>query len=77
MVHPDDVARRMIEAAEQPAGLDHRALTTCYGLLGHDIERGVVLRARLRGMWIADANLDEATKSAYREFLEQPPPLGT
>jgi hypothetical protein len=77
MVHPNDVARRMIIASEPPDDQGGRALATCYGLFGHDLEKGVVLRARLRGIWMTDSSLHEAAQAAYLEFLEQPPPLGT
>ncbi len=77
MVHPHDVARRILVAAEPPHRAAGNALAACYGLLGHDLERGVVVRGRLRGLWIADADLDEAARAAFREFLAQPPPLGT
>jgi hypothetical protein len=74
MAHPDDVARRIVESADAAASPWRRIHR--YGLLGHDIEKGIVLRARLRGLWIeSDAPAEEA-ESLYQEFLREPPPLG-
>jgi hypothetical protein len=73
MVHPHDAARRVTETAK-PAALGH---TTRYGLFGHDLERGVVLRARLRGLWITSETPEREALDRYDEFLREPPPLGT
>ena len=48
-----------------------------YGLFGHDLEKGVIVRGRLRGLWIPCGDFDEMSREAFREFLETPPPLGT
>jgi hypothetical protein len=77
MVHPYDVARRIITVSEPPYDRRGRALAIRYGLLGHDLEKGVVVRARLRGLWSSGADLEEASRRAFQEFLEQPLPLGT
>lgn len=70
MVHPHDAARRIHEGR-----LPFTA--TRYGLLGHDLERGIVLRARLRGLWLPkDVAYTEAERR-YRAFLDEPPPLTT
>jgi hypothetical protein len=72
MVHPDDVTRRIREGGRSLA----RSRTTRYGLLGHDLERGVVLRGRIRGIWLPpDASKDEAFVR-MEQFLREPPPLG-
>jgi hypothetical protein len=73
MVHPDDAARRITEAGK-PTSLGH---TTRYGLFGHDLERGVVLRGRLRGLWTRSPTAREDALGLYEEFLSLPPPLGT
>jgi hypothetical protein len=73
MVHPDDVSRRIREGGRTLA----LALTTRYGLFGHDIEKGVVLRARLRGLWLRSEQAKEVALARFEEFLEEPPPLKT
>jgi hypothetical protein len=73
LVHPHDAARRITEAGK-PASLGH---TTRYGLFGHDLERGVVLRGRLRGLWTTSPTARDDALARYEEFLSLPPPLGT
>jgi hypothetical protein len=68
MIHPDDGLRREIDPASS---------TVRYALFGHDLERGVIVRGRLRGIWYA-ARPDRAEVERRREeFLREPPPLGT
>ncbi len=68
-----DVARRIAEGGTI-SSVGH---TTRYGLFGHDLEKGVVLRARLRGVWTdAEAPEREALEHLGR-FLREPLPLGT
>ena len=47
MVPLGDVARRITEGGT----ISRVGHTTRYGLFGHDLEKGVVIRARLRGLW--------------------------
>jgi hypothetical protein len=77
MVHPHDVARRMIVGTDPPGTSARSAMATRYGLLGHDLEKGVIVRGRLRGLWVPEEAVDEASRIAYRDFLSLPPPLGT
>ena len=51
-------------------------LSTRYGLFGHDLEKGVVLRARLRAVWIRSQTPDVDARALFEEFLREPPPLG-
>jgi hypothetical protein len=76
MVQPNDVARqiRLEPSAPQLPLLDFLALR--YGLFGHDFEKGVVFRARLRGYWAVAETSSHRVSSLYRQFLEEPPPLG-
>ena len=68
MIHPDDATRREVDRASGEIR---------YALFGHDLERGVVVRGRLRGIWL-DHRPDEAEVSRrLEEFLREPPPLGT
>ncbi|MDR3633657.1 MAG: hypothetical protein P4L84_07455 [Isosphaeraceae bacterium] len=73
LVHPHDVARRIV-ATSRLSQLGH---TTRYGLFGHDLEKGVVLRARLRGHWTSAESPQEEAKRLYSRFLHEPLPLGT
>jgi hypothetical protein len=70
MVHPDDAARR-VHVGRLPYDL------TVYGLFGYDLERGVVLRGRMRGFWLPKAAAYTEAERLYAEFLREPPPLTT
>ncbi len=74
MVQPDDCARRLIGELQE-AGADGTSWTG-YALFGHDLEKGVVLRGRIRGCWIASAQPEEEAARRYDAFLNEPPPLG-
>ncbi|HEV3166072.1 MAG TPA: hypothetical protein VGZ22_18740 [Isosphaeraceae bacterium] len=73
MVHPDDVTRRIREGGRTMA----QAHTTHYGLFGHDLEKGVVLRARLRALWLRSEDAKEAALDQFEQFLQAEPPLTT
>lgn len=70
MARPEDAARRISEGR-----LPFRS--TRYGLFGYDLERGVVLRARLRGFWTPTVGAFDVAESKLRDFLVEPPPLRT
>ena len=72
MVLPHDVARRITEAGK-PSSLGH---TTRYGLFGHDLEKGVVLRARLRALWSKAKDPRQEALTLDEKFRKEPPPLG-
>jgi hypothetical protein len=72
MAHTNDPARRIVG---QPS-TERRQLYTRYGLFGHDLEKGVVLGARLRGAWLAQAPTDDELAAMYRQFLDETLPLG-
>jgi len=76
MAQPNDVARRTSREHFHDGSTTAFALSTRYGLFGHDLEKGVVLRARLRGCWIRSRTPEEDALSLYREFLREPLPLG-
>lgn len=67
LAHADDVSRRIHEGKLPFA-------TTRYGLFGHDLEKGVVLRARLRGLWLGKGALEEVERR-WMAFLAEPLPL--
>jgi hypothetical protein len=69
MVHPDDAARRVVETGA--AGFRVR-----YGLFGYDLERGVVLRGRLRGIWLPERPDVAEVARRLEAFLAEPLPLG-
>jgi hypothetical protein len=70
MIHPEDCSRRLHEGRLP-------FTTTRYGLFGYDLERGVVLRGRLRGFWMLKAGAFSRAEEAFRDFLAEPPPLRT
>lgn len=74
MVQPDDCARRII-GKPQDAGADGTSWTS-YALFGHDLEKGVVLRGRIRGCWIESSRPEEEAARRFESFLNEPPPLG-
>ncbi|MFI5455137.1 MAG: hypothetical protein ACHRXM_06760 [Isosphaerales bacterium] len=76
MAHPNDVARRISGEHVRHGSTTAIAQSTRYGLFGHDLEKGVVLRARLRGCWIRSRTPEDDALALYREFLREPLPLG-
>jgi hypothetical protein len=76
MVRPDDCARRIVgvpNPGEDPAP---RAFSVRYGLFGHDLEKGVVLRGRIRGIWGEFVAGEAEVDRQYESFLREPPALG-
>lgn len=71
MIHPEDVVEWSAERADSGVVLTH-------GLFDERLEKGVILRARLRGV-LAAGEVDAATMAAdaYRRFLLEPLPLST
>jgi len=72
MVHPHDASRRLVEFVVEPDTLP-RIGSARYALFGHDLEKGVVVRGRLRGLWLAEGDGVDAHRL---RFLQEPPPLG-
>jgi hypothetical protein len=73
MIHPQDVTRRIREGGRTLGA----AKTTRYGLFGYDLEKGVVLRGRLRGVWLRSQSAKEEAFAHFEEFVHEPPPLST
>jgi hypothetical protein len=67
LAHPDDVSRRVTDAAGRVS----------HAFFGYDLERGVVLRGRERGVWRPHGPGACAVAGELRRFLESPLPLGT
>jgi len=65
MCHPNDAAGPVCEQTD----------SVSFQLFGHDLEKGVILRGRLRAMLVRRQGDRDAALSAYRTFLEEPPNL--
>jgi hypothetical protein len=76
MVQPNDCARRILGGSGDDAVTSPRSLSTRYALFGYDLEKGVVLRARLRGIWIRSKAPQAQVRPCVEEFLNEPLPLG-
>jgi hypothetical protein len=85
MVQPNDCSRRITSCtgsnpppkdavvSDPPCPTPH---SMRYELFGYDLENGVVLRARLRGLWIRSEDPKHDALLLYEAFLREPPPLG-
>ena len=63
----------------QPFGLLDQEIAdegTSYRLFGHDLERGVLLRARIRGVWTASEGARETAITLWGQFTETAIHLG-
>jgi hypothetical protein len=76
MVQPNDASRRIRLEASAPRLTYLDSQTIQYGFFGHDFEKGVVFRARLRGRWVSSKTGIHEVTSLYEQFLNEPPPLG-
>jgi hypothetical protein len=76
MAQPNDVARQIRQQARKPPLSLLESLTLRYGLFGHDFEKGVVFRARLRACWLRSKGDAMRAVRLHREFLDEPLPLG-
>ena len=74
----EDVSRLILEStSDDEIGMNGGEVSCQHALFGRDLERGVVLRARLRRIWITrDADLELAQQYGAC-FLEEPPALNT
>jgi hypothetical protein len=77
MAHPQDVARRVTLGGGALPPSPGFSLGVRYGLFGHDLEKGVVLRGRLRGCWRPSGSTAESCRTLLEEFHAMPPPLGS
>ena len=76
MIQPNDCSRRLIFEPTGPGASRRHAMATRYELFGHDLEKGVVLRARLRALWRTTETPEATALACYEEFLREPLPLG-
>jgi hypothetical protein len=70
LAHSDDVSRRSLEGR-----LPYHVVR--HNLFGHDLEKGVVLRARLRGVWLAKASAMRDVERHFDAFRRESLPLTT
>jgi hypothetical protein len=76
IVQPNDCARRIsghVVTEGEPAT---EIVSSRYGLFGHDLEKGVVLRGRLRSVLLSHASSQAELRRRYETFLGEPPALG-
>jgi len=66
--HPQDCQRLIVHVEEGKCEVR-------FGLFGLDLERGVVVRARLRAAFVPSAGDTQAAQELYEELLEEDPPL--
>ena len=74
----EDVSRLILESTpDDETGMNGGKVSCQHALFGRDLERGVVLRARLRRIWLTrEADLEFAQQCGAC-FLEEPPALNT
>jgi hypothetical protein len=72
MVHPADFQQSDVRRAEGTASIE-----VLHRLFAVRLEKGVILRARVRGIFVDRANDIGRVLDCYREFAEAEPPLGT
>jgi hypothetical protein len=77
MVRAHDAARRIIRGPRTIASPLRSGAATRYGLFGHDLEKGVIVRGRLRGLWGPADNPEREARRTFHAFLEEPLSLGT
>lgn len=76
MVAANEPARRIAIEPADPSADEPGLHWTRYGLFGHDLEKGVVLRGRIRGIWVDPSAGDEEVRRRHEAFLQEPPALG-
>ena len=76
MIHPQDVSRRILLCKVGLEPTPGPAIGVRHALFGHDLEKGVVVRARMRAIWVRGTEDARLSATAFRRFLDMPPPLG-
>lgn len=69
MCHPHDGIGCFTDVHDDSAG------SIGFRLFGHDLEKGVILRGRLRGMIMPRERDEEEARRAYEHFVREPPNL--
>lgn len=77
MIRPGDCVRRLLDAPQGSPSAP-QATSIRHVLFGYDLEKGVVLRGRIRALWIDSPTgpPDDELRRSYETFLSEPPPLG-
>jgi hypothetical protein len=70
MIHPSDW--RGLQASEGAGGIE-----LSWSLVGHFMEKGVIRRLRVRGIFLQGTPEDARIRELYDEFAASPPPLTT
>jgi hypothetical protein len=73
MVHPADFQRSQLK---RPAG-ETSPIEVRHRLFAERLEKGVILRARVRGVWVDGADDTRQVAGCYAAFAAAEPPLGT
>ncbi len=73
MIHPADFARIDVESLNDSAGSSRWT----HRLFPQRLEKGVILRSRLRGLFFPQTAAAAKLAAAYRQFAASPPPLTT
>lgn len=77
MIHPADEGNHsLLLTCGQPSRPSTDA-NLCHRLFASFLEKGVILRARLRGVFLPRDRDVELAAADYRQFLAAPPPLTT
>jgi hypothetical protein len=76
MVHPDDLARRKRAQPNSGQEATSPAPEAHYSLFGLELEKGVILRGRLRGSWFRSSDPRAKLAALYADFLANALPLG-
>ncbi len=73
MVHPADGCATAVQRADTPPS----AVSIRHRLFAFDLEKGVMLRARVRVLFLARRDDEQLAAEAYREFAASEHPLDT
>jgi len=71
MVHPLECPR-----SELRCPTEHGRVQLTHRLFSQHLEKGVILRSRVRGLWVPRADDLEVAAESFREFAASEPPLG-
>ena len=71
MVHPNDFSTGQV----QPPGAGQSHARSVFPLFDEQLEKGVIRRARVRGMFLPTQNDEARALECYRQFAASPTPL--
>lgn len=73
LIYPSDFAQATLTCEAAPS----RVLRLASSLFPESLEKGVIRRGRIRGLFLSRSGDEAAALAAYREFLDSPLPLTT